>query len=184
MSDKDVNYLSFADVEGVILENVYVNPELDGLRAADFDDILKLSHVKYFKGHTLSIVGGSENAIDMNRECFDIQIRDSKVFGGGQCAIVIKGGCQYIHLKNLVIADPVGSYDIELGGWSDQSAKITRKVTLENVTRSDGKPVRLVLGHAEHPEIIGGNVKVLNLQSIVLQVFILIKSLFKKRGSV
>lgn len=176
----DTNFRSIADVDGYSITNERIDPELDGLRAGDFDDILKLSHARNFVGSELYVVGGRENSVDMNRYCRNVRLEDCKLVAGRKCAVVIKGGCEDISLSRVVISDAVGSYDIELGGWSDQSNNKTRRVTLTDVTRSDGKAVRVVVGRAERPTIIGGNVKILTGSSLALKAFWAAKYLFRR----
>ena len=182
MQDTDRNYLSYADRDGVVLEDTSIDPELDGINSRlAFDDILKLSHATNFTGRRLSVYGGSENALDMNRGCENVLIEDSHLSGGAQCSMVIKGGCRNITLRDVILHDPAeSSYDIELGGWSDQSQDQTEGITLDHVARADGAPVRVVLGNAAMPRIIGSNVKVLFWRSLALKGYILVKRLLKR----
>jgi len=174
MKDKDVNYLSYADVDGVTIGDQMIVAD-----QTKFDDSLKLSHATNFKGYNLTIYGGSENAIDLNRECKMVLFEHLVLVGGGQCAIVVKGGSEDIEFTNVCITKPKGNYDIELGGWSDQSRKKTKRVWLDNVVRPDGKPVRVVVGNADKPTIIGGNVKILFWRSLALKAFVWAKGLVK-----
>jgi hypothetical protein len=163
MNKKDVNYPpgNFADVCFQTITGLKL--DLSEEERKQYDDTMKLSHVWDMKFYGLSVTGGRENAIDMNRECRNVLIEDAILFGGGHCPIVIKGGCENIYLKSFDIFHD-GPYDVELGGWSDQSRKKTTGVTLENSYRLGPKgeqlPVRIVVGHADKPTIIGGNVRV------------------------
>lgn len=173
MKDTDRNFLSVADVDGRTLEDLRIDPESEGQRRDEFDDILKFSHARNVVARRLWVAGGTENAIDMNRECRAIRVEDSTLISGRQCAIVIKGGSEAIAFTRVKIApaEPDTAYDIEIGGWSDQSMERTRNVTLQEVTRWDGKAVRVVVGHADRPVIIGGRCRVLFWRSLALKTF-------------
>lgn len=179
MPDTDRNYLSIADRDGVTLEYMTITPEHEGEDVYAYDDILKLSKATNFVGRKLKIIGGSENAIDMNRYCADVLIDDVHLIGGMQCGMVIKGGCRNITLRDVIFYDPEATgYDLEIGGWSDQSQAPTTDVTLDHVIRADGhSPVRVVVGNATKPRIIGGNVKILFWRSLALKAFILVRRL-------
>jgi hypothetical protein len=45
--------------------------------------------------------------------------------------------------------------------------------------RTDGKPVRVVVGNAEKPSVVGGNVKILFWRSLGLKLFVWGKGLFQ-----
>lgn len=173
MPDRDINFHSVADVDGRIIECVRFDAAEEGGNPRDFDDTLKFSHARNIIARKIWVRGGKENAIDMNRECAAIRVEDAMLFGGDQCAVVIKGGSQDITLSRVTIAlvEPASACDIELGGWSDQSTAMTRRVTLNEVRRLDGCPVRIVLGHAERPLILGGNCRILFWRSVGMKVF-------------
>lgn len=180
MPDTDRNYLSIADRDSVTLEDATISPEHEGEDVYAYDDILKLSKATNFIGRKLTIIGGSENAIDMNRYCTDVLVEDCKLMGGMQCGVVIKGGCRNVALRDVVFHDPDDAgYDIEIGGWSDQSDAPTTDITLDHCTRKDGRPIRVVLGNATRPRIIGGNVKILFWRSLALKAFILARRLLR-----
>jgi hypothetical protein len=171
MSRPDRNYKSYADVFGVTIQDARFDPAEAGLDPQAFDDTLKFSNASEVHAENIFVRGGRENAVDMNRGCHDIAIQTSTLVGGNQCAIVIKGGSHDIALGDVMIREAVGRYDIELGGWSDQSFEKTRRILLHDVRRDDGKPVRVAVGHAEKPDIEGGNVKILFFESLALKAF-------------
>ena len=178
MPDADRNYCDrYADTDGATLSGVTLDATADGMAPHDFDDTLKLSHTVRFTGENLTIIGGSENAVDMNRECHDVLLEDCSLAGGGHCGLVIKGGCTHIFLNNLVFVDSEAPYEVELGGWSDQSKKRTTGVRMDNCRRDDGQPVRVVVGNSDFPKVVGGNVKVLYGRSLALKIFIFLKGL-------
>ena len=173
MADTDRNFFSVADVDGKVMDSLRFDPADEGGDPATYDDILKFSHARNVIASRLWIAGGSENGVDMNRECRNIRIEDSTVVSGHQCAIVIKGGCREITLDHIRISGGrmETPYDIELGGWSDQTMKRTTGVRLLDVVRFDGRHVRVVVGHADRPAITGGRVKVLFWRSVALKLF-------------
>ena len=182
MKDTDRNYYSVADCSGRTLERLDLDPAAEGEDAAAFDDILKFSHATRIRASKLRVAGGTENAVDMNRECRDILLENSHLMSGDVCAVVIKGGSEGITLSHVSIGPgrKPTAYDIELGGWSDQSMAPTRRVILEEVWRIDGEPVRVVVGRAERPTVYGGKVRVLFWRSLALKAFWTVRFLANK----
>ena len=175
--DVDNNYMSLADTSDVFLTMLLLPRKGDN--PTDYDDTLKFSKAESCGIDSSYIIGGTENAIDMNRECRWITVRDTTLVGGDHCAVVIKGGCEFVTLQGVLIRPGGGAYEIELGGWSDQSRKKTRQVHLLHVMRTDGKPVRVVVGNAEKPSVVGWNVKILFWRSLGLKLFVWAKGLFQ-----
>jgi len=176
--DVDNNYLSISDADGVHLENVTLpTGDEDSLI---YDDVLKFSHATNcsFVGGT--VYGGRENCIDMNRECENVLIEDTLLIGGATASVVIKGGSRNCTLSEVLITPGGGRWDIELGGHSDQSRKRTVNTRLFHVRRTDGRPVRVVVGRADKPEIRGGYVEVLFWESLALKLFVFFRGLFSK----
>ncbi len=171
MTRPDRNFLSIADVDGYELHDCRVDPSTENIDPRSFDDILKFSHARNVTASRLYVAGGRENAVDMNRECQHVRLQDSLLLGGGQCAVVIKGGCQDITLARVALAAPAPACDIELGGWSDQSFARTERVTLEEVSRRDGLPVRVVVGYAAPPLVQRCRVRVLFWRSLALKAY-------------
>lgn len=175
MSKPDTNYRSYADVSNILLCDDRIVPP-----TKLYDDTLKLSHVDRFLGVRLYVVGGRENAVDMNRQCQSVVFDDCTFESGDHCAVVIKGGSSDISLKQCLIYSHHSSYDIELGGWSDQCMDRTRRVSLEYVRRSDGEPVRIVVGWADAPHCLGEKCRILFWRSLGLKLFCLGRFLAKK----
>ena len=176
--DVDNNHLSIADTSGVMLEHLSL-PK-DGHSPSEYDDVLKLSAATNCSVLGCHVRGGRENAIDMNRGCKNILVQDAVLVGGDHCSLVIKGGCEDITIESVLISPGGGSYDIELGGWSDQSRKKTRRVVLRHVMRTDGQSVRVVVGNAEKPIVEGGNVRIMGLWSLGLKLYVFFKGLVRK----
>ena len=76
-------------------------------------------------------------------------------------------------LHRVAITRPGRWVDIDIGNYSSTvpDAK-TGRIMLISVTRTDGKPVRVRVGFAEDPLIVGGNVKVLRCQSLALKLYV------------
>lgn len=180
MSDK--NYYSIADESGVELVGKTLDPRADGIDPSLFDDILKISHSNNVTISSVIVDAGGmqrENAIDMNRECRTVLVQNCKLVSGMQNAITIKGGCEQIIIENVEMVPGRGHADIELGNWSDQSQKRTTKVTLINVRRTDGKPVRLTVGNADYPAIHGSNIEYQWARSWLVKAYVFIRGLRK-----
>ena len=171
MGKPDNNLRSYADQSGILVADQVIDPRPAGFDPATIDDVLKLSRVTNARFERIEVRAGGlqrENALDLNRQCSDVSIEACTLESGRQNAITIKGGCVAITIKDVVIIPGAGHCDIELGNWSDQSTEKTTRVWLINVTRSDGKPVRLRVGRADHPIILGGNVKLDRLGSLLI----------------
>lgn len=171
MTKPDHNYRSISDVDGYVLNAERIDPRQEDMSPRSFDDVLKFSHARNIFARGLWVAGGRENAIDMNRACQNIQIEDSSLECGNQCAIAIKGGSMDITLRRVLLIAARGVYDIEIGGWSDQSYAPTTGIRLVDVQRSDGQPVRVVVGRGDWPTVVGGNVKILRFKSYLLKAF-------------
>ena len=169
----DVNDQSWSDVTGLRVSGVDLEPS----NPAAWSDVMKLSHATdcQFTGGVVD--GGSENAIDMNRMCSDIVVQDFKLIGGQQAAVVVKGGCKNITLSSIVITpDSKAWTDILLDDWSAQS-RASSELHLENVTRTDGMPVRVVFGRFHRPQIARCQIETLWFTSIALHFYNLGKDL-------
>jgi hypothetical protein len=178
----DINYYSIADTSDVRLENVTIDPRTDGIEPTIIADVLKLSFAKNIVVHNVIVDAGGcqkENAVDMNRLCSNVVMTDCTLYSGKQNALTIKGGCRDITIENLKIVAGSGNCDIELGNWSDQSQEPVTNVKFINVTRTDGKPVRLRVGNAKNITIIGGNIKEDKIGSILVKLYCFFKKIFK-----
>ncbi len=65
--------------------------------------------------------------------------------------------------------------DIDIGNWSTTTPAKTGVVTIDHVTRTDGKPVRVRVGWADKPVIIGPKVHILFWQSLGLKIYCLVR---------
>lgn len=186
MPTADVNFLSFSDVDGVVLRGQVVDPAAEGKDPAQFNDILKFSHLTNSIFQDGRVVAGEskENAIDANRLCDNVQVLGYKLSGGRQAAIVVKGGCTRMTFSNVEIdAHPAAWCDVLVDDWSDQ-AQTPSVVTLTDVRRKDGYPVRVVFGRFSRPHIVGGNCRINWPLTAGLHVYNLVKGLLRKFGVV
>lgn len=176
----DVNYRSIADTTDVNI----IDEVIDAPSPSQFDDILKISCASRVNvtNTAINLRGGNrEDGVDIMRISEDINFRNCDVGAGAKYAFTIKGGSSRISLQDVTITRPGGGIervDIDLGNFSDRDYGPTTKVALINVTRLDGKPVRVRVGNADAPQIIGGNVKVLIIQSLALKLYVWIKNKF------
>jgi hypothetical protein len=181
MSDK--NYRSYADETNVVIQN----DTIDAPNPEQFDDILKLSHVvgcTVDNCHINPSGGNREDGIDIMRFCRSIYIRNCQVGAGAKYAFTIKGGSSQIDLSNVTITRGGGGsekVDIDIGNYSDNAKGRTTDVMIVNCRRSDGQPIRVRVGWADNPVIIGGNVKILFWKSLLLKIYVFIKNLFYKK---
>lgn len=172
MSDR--NYLSFADQNHVVI----ADQSIEAPKPSDYDDILKLSNVGGAKvvNTSINLRGGNrEDAVDIMRGSSYIHLEDCTI-GAGNYVFTIKGGARFVSLRNVQISRH-GRWpervDIDIGNFSVTvpDAK-TGTVILDNVTATDGRPVRVRVGWAAAPIVIGGNVQVLFWQSAVLKAYV------------
>lgn len=165
----DHNYFSYCDVSDVeIPEGSTFQPPVSG----EYDDVLKFSNAHRIKGRYLTVYGGRENCIDFNRTCADIELTGVRLINGDQAAIVIKGGTKRITLSDVLITPSRKAWcDVLIGDWSDQSNDLTTDITLNNVCRTDGKPVRVVVGRGIDPTIIGGNCRIQKRMSFGAKIY-------------
>ena len=179
---RDTNFLSFADRAREHHDFLIVCPELEGQRSENFHDLLKISHCCEFTFRHLNVCPEGlqkEDGVDIMRFSRFVAIINARV-AGGLYAFTIKGGCSEILLRNVVITRPGKYVDIDLGNYSHNADGKTGKVTLDNVTRADGKPVRVRVGWADQPVVIGGNVEILVVQSYLLKIYVHAKRLLAK----
>lgn len=169
----DNNFLVYGDCDGQTLSDQVLAPPAP----LSFSDTLKLSHASNFLAERCDITGGNEDCIDINRMCRDITVQDCILRIGGHQAVTIKGGSSAIHLKNLVIHGAGKYAEIELGNWSDQSMDKTTNVVIENCSRVDGRPLRIVVGKADNPIIIGGNCVINRKWSMLVKLYCWLKGL-------
>lgn len=183
MTKPDANYRSIADVTGYSVYGETIDPRLDGVDPSQIDDVLKLSHARDVAVRGCVIRAGGlqrENAIDMNRACANVLIEDCRLEAGQQNAVTVKGGCIGVTLRGVTIDRAGGHCDIELGNWSDQNFDQVRDVKLIEVRRADGMPVRVRIGNSERPAIVGGNVKILWFESLLLKLYWRAKYIFTR----
>lgn len=165
----DHNFYSYCDVSDLeIPDGTIFMPPI----SQEYDDVLKFSNAHRITGHDITVYGGRENAIDFNRTCSDIRLSALRLIGGDQSAIVIKGGTTRIDLSDVLITPSKRAWcDILIGDWSDQSYARTTEITLTDVRRTDGLPVRVVVGRATVPWFIGGNCRVQRIESAGAKIY-------------
>lgn len=126
-----------------------------------YTDIVHVSHGVGVTIQNCTIPGGSEDCVDLNNNCENILVQNCHFHPNGEYGSTIKGGTHDVHYLNVVFDAHGKDVDIDLGNWSDQNTvDKTTKVTLENVTAADGKPVVVRVLYADRPTVIGGNVQV------------------------
>lgn len=137
-----------------------------------FHDTVHISHGVNISILNSVIPGGTEDCVDLNNNCENINIVDTQVAPGGEYGFTIKGGTHHVSLVNVVFQTHGKTVDIDLGNWSDQNTKDkTKDIALHNVTSSDGKPVRVRVLWADKPTVIGGNVKLIVYPSWLVAIW-------------
>lgn len=180
MPKPDLNHLSYADVQNdemVVLHHLNVSPP----DAEKYDDLLKVSHCRNMTFRHLVVAPNGmqrEDAVDIMRFSRDI-VLDGAILRGGKYVMTIKGGSRDIQLHDVLIERPASGgegVDIDIGNFSHNALGRTGRVVLRDVLRSDGKPVRVRVGWADEPVIVGGNVKILRFQSLLLKAYVFVKA--------
>lgn len=163
----DNNFRSYADVDGVTVKDEVITPD----NPTQYNDILKFSNAKNVDVINSYITGGSEDCIDMNRNCQGVFIANTTLCPNGKFGITIKGGTQNVIILNAEFVKHGTEADIDIGNWSDQSSEPVRHVTLSGLKSMDGKPVRVRVLWGDKPSIIGGNVKLVVYPKIIVQIY-------------
>lgn len=174
----DNNFQSYAGVSDLTVVNQEYSPD----DPSNIDDVLKISHserITFIKCDINPKGGNREDGVDVMNNSKNIRFSECSV-GCGKYAFTIKGGSNFVWLDNVVIHGKHGieGVDIDIGNFSSTVPDDkTGIVMLDNVTRKDGKPVRVRVGWASYPVITGGNVKVLFWQSLILKAYVAFKRL-------
>lgn len=181
----DVNYFSISN-DGYTIDagspdarQVTELPEGNSftpLRRDKYSDILKFSNRQSFSLTNVYVSQGKEDSVDINNRCSNITLQGNfAIEGYGKQVFTIKGGSKDIFISG-VIENPGNHTDVEIGNWSDQSKEKTTNVQL-NLRRMDGKPVRVIIGHASNITL-GGNCKKDVWGSLLLQVYMKFRLIF------
>lgn len=144
----DNNLISF---NGPHHNNLFVEHLEDILPNPKTNDTLKFStQLTNFKARFGRVYGGTEDAIDINNGCENIEIEADTVVLGGKMGITIKGGARNIRITIHNLIGAGREVDVDLGNWSDQSHEPVQNVTLD-ITRLNGDPVRVRCINADRP---------------------------------
>jgi len=148
----DKNLLSFngPDDNG---RNVQHPAPIDG---AGFHDAVKCSTgLRDFTARFGTVIAGSEDALDVNNHCQDLDIAAHRwVFPPGRAAtgFTVKGNSHNVLIAGLVDGDPL----VELGNASDQSTTWCTGIRLD-LYRLEQKPIRVRVLCSTFPEEIPGS---------------------------
>lgn len=126
-----------------------------------------------------TIIGGSEDCIDVNNQCRNIRVVADVWKPAGRYMATIKGGSEGITLEGTV-ARKASELEIDCGNWSDQSNGPTASVTCL-MSMADGSPWRYRLLNYKG-EFHGTEPKkcVLRLPPILTSIWLLAMSVAKK----
>jgi hypothetical protein len=148
---------------------------------ADYDDIFKISGSSNItvRDCTINPDGGNrEDGVDIMRYSKFVEFNWCKVGAGKKYAFTVKGGSNSVTIRDTTSTRGGGNWervDIDIGNWSTTTPAKTGVVTIDHVTRTDGKPVRVRVGWADKPVVIGGNVHILFWQSLGLKIYCLVR---------
>jgi len=151
MSRKDKNYKSYADVSDMEILDQEICPH----EPLEYSDILKFSNAQNMLAKNLKVCGGKEDVIDINRKCNNILIINCLLSGNGKYIFTIKDSTN-ITIKDCVIDRAGKDFDIEIGNYSTTGSTKVINVVLDNVTRTDGKPIKVNVLNGNKPVLVNG----------------------------
>jgi len=166
----DNNFRSYADVDHLSIVDEIIKSD----NPLCFSDTLKLSNVASAEIFGCYIVGGKEDCIDIMRKSSLVNIVHCTLASSGKFCITIKGGSGRIKISNLVIENHGTETDIDIGNYYNSFEPgwlPVEDVVINNVTSSDGKPVKVRLLNCNKVTIIGGNCKVTKVPSIFWKIY-------------
>ena len=173
MGAVDYNFKSFANL---IAEDqskddwTVLNPIAEHI--IDWTDTLKFSKVRHCRFNKFHVVlGGEEDAVDINNKSIGNVFEDFKVNGDGRYCLTLKGGSSGNVFKNWLIEEHANAVDIEIGNWSDQSTEDNKDNVFYNVQSYDGKPVTYCYRWGSKPVFHVSNVKHLWWRSAAITLY-------------
>ena len=183
----DNNYQSYADQDGLTIRNLVIDPKAAGANVSLLSDVWKLSHVtnSTFDGVTVIALGAMENALDANRMCSNVAIRNCWLVGGRQAAIVTKGGCRGMIYEDIFIqAEDSARVDILWDDWSDQSSDHSEGTFIRCRRAGDAVrlPLRLAFGRWHRPTFIDSPYVVDWPLTVGMHCYNILKGLGRKLG--
>ena len=154
--------------------------------ASAYDDIIKRSnHIGLtFSGLSLKGAMPQENWFDFVRGA-DYRIEECHIGAAGVAGVTIKGAISGWVISNAVF-DACARREIEVGQFDDYwfpGRAPTRGGVMANVTRSDGKPVRVTLWDAERPVVIGSNVRIIKVPKTIWFPYFILRWILTRRKS-
>lgn len=174
----DNNFLSFAHERPLGYKGVgsLIPPQ-------NTDDTLKVTDCDTGVVEAEVVVGGREDCLDVNNRCHGIEIGTDKTIWEprGKYVATIKGGTKDITVRGVVRGHGKVC-DVDLGNWSDQSQKVTERITLD-LRHEKGEPITYRVLNAKEPKLIGGPYKkVLSVPGWLRPAFVVFYKLLKKVG--
>jgi len=150
-----------------------IDPRNNRLAASDFTDILHVSKACGAWIESVVLAGGGKNTgygLHFDADTNACHAHNIHVESGRKGAIRIQGS--RVTLIGITITRPGKKYDIVIG---NRGGARVRETTLANVCRSDGRPVRILLGNADKPKIQNSHVEHLFWESIWLKTILLFR---------
>lgn len=120
------------------------------LPGSEIADTIKCSTgLRDFSLRLGTVVGGREDALDVNNHCCNLDIHADRWFfedGHSRMGFTVKGDSHNIRISGEIVGDPL----VDLGNASDQSHVWCTGVRL-NLRRASGLPVRVRVLAASYP---------------------------------
>lgn len=92
-------------------------------------DALKISACRNIAVTAHRVVGGKEDAIDINNHCEDVWVAAGEIVPKGDYAITVKGGSKGIIIHGVIVGHGK-VVDVDIGNVADQSDNLTGPVKL------------------------------------------------------
>jgi hypothetical protein len=146
----DINLISFI---GPVNNGQTVDMSGEELNGLGFTDTVKCTtELQDFTGKFGLVIGGNEDCIDVNNRCKKIDIFAKTWKPTGKHLATIKGGSEEVCVRGDVISHGE-EVDVDLGNWSDQSQKKTKKTALGLISK-DGEKISIRVLKSEKPTLL------------------------------
>lgn len=107
------------------------------------------SGAKNLSVHVNTLLGGSENGIDLNHDCANVTVEFGNLIINGKYGVSAKT-CSNVIFKGHLVGTPT-QWAINLGSWSDQSSNVQSGTHL--TLTADHDPIVVWVGNAEIPTL-------------------------------
>lgn len=163
-------YRVYRDLNGVVVKDEEIkSPQ-------PVNDVLKISKCENVLIENCRIFGGAEDCIDQVQGR-GVIIRSCRLIPQGKNGITMKGAIDGVELNDLLFETHGKECDVEFGQHTIYSSALGRDVTknirLINVRSLNGQPVKVKIWNATKPMVVGGNVEVVKIPTIIVKAYFL-----------